>query len=152
MVVSVTFQWLEGADAALGLPQYETAGAAGADVRANFSDQNPVDIAPGARVLIPTGLAIAVPYGFEVQLRPRSGLALKKGITLVNSPGTVDSDYRGPMGVILINHGAEVFTVSHGDRIAQMVVARVVQAEFAMATELPSTDRGAGGFGSTGVR
>lgn len=151
MTPVVQFQWLEGADQTLGLPRYETYGAAGADVRANFSDRDALVLDPGARALIPTGLAVAIPMGFEVQLRPRSGLVLKQGLTLANAPGTIDSDYRGPMGVILINMGADPVTITHGDRIAQMIVAPVVQARFETAETLPPTERGMGGFGSTGV-
>mgnify|MGYP001804092347 FL=1 len=106
---------------------------------------------PGARVLVPTGLRLAIPDGFEVQLRPRSGLALKHGITLPNSPGTIDSDYRGPLGVIVMNAGTEPFEIAHGDRIAQMIVAPVVRAAFREVSSLSDTVRGAGGFGSTGV-
>lgn len=146
----ITLQWAMGADRALGLPAYETPGAAGADLRANIPD-GPVVIEPGARALISTGLHMAVPQGFEVQIRPRSGLALKHGITLPNTPGTIDSDYRGVVGVIVMNAGAEPFEVTHGMRIAQMVVAPVVQAVFDLAETLDQTSRGAGGFGSTGV-
>ena len=137
-------------DPDLALPSYETAGAAGADLRANLPE-GAVTLAPGERRLIPTGLRIEIPDGFEVQIRPRSGLALKHGITLPNSPGTIDSDYRGPLGVILMNAGAEPFTVEHGARIAQMIVAPVVQARFAARAALGDTSRGAGGFGSTGT-
>lgn len=145
--------WTAEADQSLPLPVYETAGAAGADICANFPDgaRKGVTLASGARALIPTGLRLAIPTGFEVQVRPRSGLALKHGIGLVNAPGTIDSDYRGPLGVIVINHGAEVFAVTHGMRIAQIVVAPVVQAGFAVVDDLDETLRGAGGFGSTGV-
>ena len=149
--VTVLFSFDEGADEALGLPSYETAGAAGADLRANFPDRGSVTLAPGARALVPTGLRLAIPEGYEVQLRPRSGLALKHGITLPNSPATIDADYRGPLGVIVMNAGQEVFTVSHGDRIAQMVVAPVIRASFRLAPDLGATARGVGGFGSTGV-
>lgn len=149
MTVDILFQWADGADQSLGLPSYETAGAAGADLRANLAQT--VVLAPGQRVLIPTGLHMAIPQGFEVQIRPRSGLALKQGVSLVNSPGTIDSDYRGPVGVILINHGSDPVTINHGDRIAQMVVAPVVQATFTQADTLSDTDRGSAGFGSTGV-
>ncbi|WP_299195335.1 dUTP diphosphatase [uncultured Litoreibacter sp.] len=142
--------WTEDADAGLGLPSYETSGAAGADLRANLPDRSSITIAAGARALIPTGLRIAIPDGFEAQIRPRSGLALKHGVSLPNTPGTIDSDYRGPLGVILINLGDAPFTVAHGDRIAQMIVAPVVQAQFKVAQSLDDTDRGAGGFGSTG--
>ncbi|KUJ73718.1 deoxyuridine 5'-triphosphate nucleotidohydrolase [Ruegeria marisrubri] len=140
----------EGADPAVPLPSYETAGAAGADVRANLPDRGSIMLEPGHRVLVPTGLRIEIPAGFEVQVRPRSGLALKHGITLPNTPGTIDSDYRGPLGVIVLNAGQEVFEIAHGDRIAQLVVAPVVQADFALAEGLSDTARGAGGFGSTG--
>ncbi|AWZ18899.1 deoxyuridine 5'-triphosphate nucleotidohydrolase [Roseovarius sp. TM1035] len=150
-MLTVAVQWEEGADRALGLPTYETAGAAGADLRANFPDRGAVTLAPGARVLVPTGLRLAIPTGYEVQLRPRSGLALKHGITLPNSPGTIDSDYRGPLGVIVLNAGTETFEITHGMRIAQMVVAPVLQARFDLVETLEPTARGAGGFGSTGV-
>ncbi len=149
-MVSISMVWDEGADQDLGLPRYETAGAAGADLRANFADRQPVVIAPGARGLIPTGLRLSIPPGFEVQIRPRSGLALKHGVTLPNSPGTIDSDYRGELKVLLINHGAEAFTIARGDRVAQLVLAPVVQAAWDEVDELDATERGAGGFGSTG--
>ncbi|APZ51931.1 dUTP pyrophosphatase [Salipiger abyssi] len=136
----------------MGLPSYATGGAAGADLRANFVDRGEIALAPGARALVPTGLRLAIPEGWEVQIRPRSGLALKHGITLPNSPGTIDSDYRGPLGVIVMNAGSEPFVIAHGDRIAQMVAAPVVQAGFDLVETLPETARGAGGFGSTGVR
>ncbi|WP_263619600.1 dUTP diphosphatase [Salipiger bermudensis] len=143
--------WDEGADQALGLPAYATTGAAGADLRANLPDRGEVVLAPGARAQVPTGLRLAIPEGWEVQIRPRSGLALKHGITLPNSPGTIDSDYRGPLGVIVMNAGDAPFTIAHGDRIAQMVAAPVVQAGFDLVDALPETARGVGGFGSTGV-
>ncbi|WP_224825328.1 dUTP diphosphatase [Cognatishimia sp. MH4019] len=154
MTPTLKFQWVEGADTTLGLPSYETAGAAGADLRANLeADARAAGhmLQPGARLLIQTGLRVAIPAGFEVQIRPRSGLALKHGITLPNSPGTIDSDYRGPLGVIVMNAGQEAFTITHGMRIAQMVVAPVVQAKFELAEALQSTERGASGFGSTGT-
>ena len=141
------------ADPTIPLPSYETPGAAGADIRANFPTGERADgrsLAPGERDLFPTGFRIAIPAGFEVQVRPRSGLALKQGLTVANAPGTIDSDYRGPVGVILINLGAEPVQVSHGDRIAQLVVTPVVQADFAPTTTIDETARGAGGFGSTG--
>ena len=141
-----------GADRDIPLPGYETPGAAGADLRANLPDRGEVVLDPGARALVPTGLRIEIPDGYEVQIRPRSGLALKHGITLPNSPGTIDSDYRGPLGVIVMNAGTESFRIAHGDRIAQMVVAPVVQARFDLADDLSETARGAGGFGSTGRR
>lgn len=143
----------EWADAALPLPSYETAGAAGADVRANLPPEaRPAGLIlePGARALVPTGLRMEIPEGYEVQVRPRSGLALKHGIALANAPGTIDADYRGPVGVILVNLGDEPFAVRHGDRVAQRVVAPVVRAEFASVGVLGETARGAGGFGSTG--
>ncbi|MEY3260314.1 MAG: hypothetical protein RIT46_1143 [Pseudomonadota bacterium] len=135
----------------LPLPAYETSGAAGMDLRAAVEDEAPVVLRPGSRAMVPTGLCIAVPAGFEVQVRPRSGLAAKAGITCLNSPGTVDSDYRGELKVILINLGAEDFIIRRGERIAQMVVAPVVQAAWQQVDSLDETARGAGGFGSTGV-
>jgi dUTP pyrophosphatase len=132
--------------AGLPLPAYATAGAAGMDVVSAES----VTIAPGARHAVATGLALAIPEGYEIQVRPRSGLALKHGITVPNTPGTIDSDYRGELKVILINHGAEPFVIARGDRVAQLVLAPVVQAAWAEVAELDATERGAGGFGSTG--
>lgn len=137
-----------GAD--LPLPAYATADAAGLDVVAAVAA--PLTIDPGARALVPSGLAIALPPGFEAQARPRSGLALKHGITLLNSPGTIDADYRGEVGIILINHGSAPFTVNRGDRIAQLVIAPVTRARFAEVDDLSDTARGAGGFGSTGIK
>lgn len=153
-MVAVRCVWIEGADRSLGLPAYETAGAAGADLRANFPPgaRDGVTLEPGARALVPTGLRLAVPDGYELQLRPRSGLALRHGITLPNSPGTIDADYRGPLGVIVMNAGQETFQIAHGDRIAQMLLAPVVQARLELVETLETTARGAGGFGSTGVR
>jgi dUTP pyrophosphatase len=136
-----------GAD--LPLPAYETLGAAGMDLRAALGPEGMV-LPPGGRALIPTGLAIALPDGFEAQVRPRSGLALKHGISQPNSPGTVDSDYRGELKVILINHGQEPFPIAHGDRIAQLVIAPVTQAVWVETDRLDDTARGVGGFGSTG--
>ncbi|MEL0144367.1 MAG: dUTP diphosphatase [Alphaproteobacteria bacterium] len=148
MTVSVSVTRLpHGAD--LELPGYETADAAGMDLRAAVKAD--MEIAPGARALVPTGLAIALPPGYEAQVRPRSGLALRNGISLVNSPGTIDADYRGEVGVIIINHGEETFTVTRGMRIAQMIVAPVTQAAWQEVDALPDTERGAGGFGSTGT-
>ena len=132
----------------LPLPAYMTPGAAGADVVAAVTED--LVLAPGDRALIPTGFALEVPEGFEVQLRPRSGLAVKHGVTLLNSPGTIDSDYRGPVGVVLINLGHEPFTVRRGERIAQLIVAPVVQGAFREAETLATSTRGEGGFGSTG--
>jgi len=152
-IVTVQLIWEEQADRSLGLPAYESAGAAGADLRANFPDPERTGIAldPGERRLVQTGLCLAVPEGYEVQIRPRSGLALKHGITLPNAPGTIDSDYRGPLGVIVMNAGTGTFLVEHGMRIAQMIVAPVVQVRFELAARLDDTARGAGGFGSTGA-
>jgi dUTP pyrophosphatase len=149
-MVTVRVEWMEDADQSFGLPTYETSGAAWADIRAIFTDNQSVTLQPGARALIPTGLRIAAPEGYEVQLRPRSGLALNHGITLPNSPGTIDSDYRGPLGVIVQNGGDAPFEITHGMRIAQMVVAPVVQATFDIGP-LDDTVRGAAGFGSTGT-
>jgi dUTP diphosphatase len=149
-MVVIRIVYDEGADRNVALPSYESAGAAGADVRANLPDRGVVVLRPGARALVATGLRVEIPLGFEMQIRPRSGLALKHGITLVNAPGTIDSDYRGPLGVIVMNAGQEVFEIAHGDRIAQMVVAPVVQAQFELADDLGGSGRGAGGFGSTG--
>lgn len=146
--VKVTFD--DTADRDVPLPSYETTGAAGADVRANLPDRASVILAPGERVLVPTGLRLEIPAGYEIQIRPRSGLALKHGITLPNTPGTIDSDYRGPLGVIVMNAGQEAFTIAHGDRIAQMILAPVLQARFELTDNLSDTERGAGGFGSTG--
>lgn len=150
-MTEIAIVWADGADAALGLPRYETTGAAGADLRANLPGKGRVVLAPQERALIPTGLMMQIPNGFEVQIRPRSGLALKHGLTMINAPGTIDSDYRGEVGVLLVNLGQEVFEVTHGLRIAQMVVAPVVQTEFRVVETLDQTDRGAGGFGSTGI-
>jgi dUTP pyrophosphatase len=132
----------------LPLPAYMTAGAAGADVCAAVDE--PVVLAPGERALIPLGFALEIPAGYEMQLRPRSGLALRAGVTMLNSPGTIDSDYRGPVGVILVNLGQEPFTIARGERIAQMILAPVSRAEYADASAISASDRGAGGFGSTG--
>lgn len=134
----------------LPLPAYETAGSAGMDLRAAVSDDAPLTLAPGARALVPTGLKIALDAGFEAQVRPRSGLALKHGVTCLNTPGTIDSDYRGEVGVILINHGQEPFVIRRGERIAQMVVAAHAQVAVEAVESLDDTARGAGGFGSTG--
>ena len=134
----------------LPLPAYETAEAAGMDLRAAVPEDEPIVLRPGARAMVPTGLCIALPKGFEAQVRPRSGLAAKHGLTCLNSPGTVDSDYRGELTVILINLGEEDFTIRRGERIAQMVIAPVVQAHWDQVSSLDETARGAGGFGSTG--
>lgn len=149
----VRILWDEGADQSVALPSYETAGAAGADIRANFSVDSRntgLEMQPMQRTIVPTGLRMEIPEGFEVQVRPRSGLAFKHGLTLINTPGTIDSDYRGLVGVLMINLGAEPFTVHHGERIAQLIVAPVVQARFETGGALSKTRRGSGGFGSTG--
>lgn len=134
----------------LALPSYATEHAAGLDLLAAVNETK--TLKPGERALIPTGLAIALPDGYEAQIRPRSGLALKNGISLVNSPGTIDADYRGEVGVIIINHGQEPFVIERGARIAQMVIAPYTRAAFSEVLELPTTARGAGGFGSTGTK
>ncbi len=135
----------------LPLPSYETAEAAGMDLRAAVPEDAPLTLKPGERELVPTGFAMAIPIGFEAQIRPRSGLALKHGIGLVNAPGTVDSDYRGEIKIILINLGQEDFEISRGMRIAQMIIAPVLQVAIEPVGSLNNTTRGAGGFGSTGV-
>ena len=137
-----------GAD--LPLPAYETAQAAGMDLRAAVPDEEPLTLRPGSRFAVPTGLAFALPPGFEGQVRPRSGLAFKHGVTCLNTPGTIDADYRGEVKVILINHGEEDFVIRRGERIGQLVIAPVVQAVWAEVETLDETARGAGGFGSTG--
>lgn len=149
-VVEIAFLRLpHGAD--LPPPAYESAGAAGMDLRAALPAGAVLDLAPGARELVPTGLCLQLPDGFEAQVRPRSGLAAKHGVTVLNAPGTVDSDYRGEVKVMLINHGHETFAIARGDRIAQLVVAPVTRAVMVEALTLGQTARGAGGFGSTGV-
>ncbi|OCW57545.1 dUTP diphosphatase [Hoeflea olei] len=135
----------------LALPAYETAGAAGMDLRAALGDGADLELAPGARAAVPTGLVMEIPDGFEGQVRPRSGLALKSGVTCLNTPGTIDSDYRGEVKVILANLGTEPFTVTRGMRIAQLVVAPVVQARLVLREAAGVTARGSGGFGSTGA-
>ncbi|MBT5302434.1 MAG: dUTP diphosphatase [Tateyamaria sp.] len=142
---------LKGADPNIALPCYKTSGAVGADVRANFLNREGIILACSERKLVPTGLALAIPRGFEIQIRPRSGLALQHGLTLVNSPGTIDSDYRGEVGIIVLNTSDKQFEITHGMRIAQLVLAPVLQAEFEEVTRLDETDRGTSGFGSTGA-
>jgi dUTP pyrophosphatase len=155
MAIKISVLREDWADPLVPLPAYQTAGSAGADICANL----PVEmraagfvLQPMERAIVPTGLRVAIPEGFEMQIRPRSGLALKHGITLPNTPGTIDSDYRGPLGVALVNLGAAPYVVSHGDRIAQCVIAPVLQAGFEVVDNLDVTARGAGGFGSTGTR
>lgn len=152
--VGVGVVWEEGADSALGLPERASSGAAGADLRANFpaaQREAGIVLAGGGRALVPTGLCLEIPEGYEIQIRPRSGLALRHGITLLNAPGTIDSDYRGPVGVILFNSDAQAFHITHGMRIAQMVLSAVVAPRFGVKTALGATHRGQGGFGSTGT-
>lgn len=133
------------------MPAYETLGAAGMDVRAAVPENAPMALAPGTRTMVPTGLSVAIPQGYEIQMRPRSGLAAKHGITCLNSPGTIDSDYRGELKVILINHGAETFTITRGERIGQMLLAPVTRIAWQRVDSLDETERGSGGFGSTGL-
>jgi len=147
--VSVALTTLPHAEG-LGIPAYATEHSAGMDLCAAVA--NDLVIEPGKRTLVPTGLSIALPEGYEAQVRPRSGLALKNGITVLNSPGTIDADYRGEVQVILANLGAEAFTITRGMRIAQMVVASYARVEWQRVSELPSSERGAGGFGSTGLK
>lgn len=134
----------------LDLPAYETIGSAGMDVRAAVPDDEPMVLMPGARAMVPTGLSVAIPQGYEIQVRPRSGLAAKHGLTCLNTPGTIDSDYRGEIKVILVNLGQEAFTIQRGERIAQLVLAPVTQLAWEHVDSLDETARGAGGFGSTG--
>ncbi len=134
----------------LALPAYETAGSAGMDVRAAVAEDAPLTLAPGERAMVPTGLSVAIPDGHEIQVRPRSGLAAKHGITCLNTPGTIDSDYRGEIKVILINLGADAFTIRRGERIAQLVLVPVTRLDWKPVIQLPVSERGAGGFGSTG--
>lgn len=134
----------------LMLPAYETPGSAGMDLRAAIPQNEPITLRPGVRTLVETGLAIALEHGFEAQIRSRSGLAIRHGVACLNAPGTIDSDYRGEVKVILINHGQEDFVISRGDRIAQMVIAPVLQASLTVCESLDDTVRGSGGFGSTG--
>ena len=150
MSVKVGIRQLDHAKG-LPLPSYATAGAAGLDLSAAIGENEKITLKPGKRTLVPTGLQIHLPDGFEAQIRPRSGLALKNGIGLVNAPGTIDSDYRGEIGVILVNLGEEDFEITRGLRIAQMVIAPVTRADLVAVDEVGATERGAGGFGSTGV-
>ncbi|MFZ5733929.1 MAG: dUTP diphosphatase [Pseudomonadota bacterium] len=147
--VSVEVQRLPHAEG-LALPAYQSALAAGMDLIAAVPEAEPLVLAPGQRAIVPTGLMIAVPAGFEAQVRPRSGLAAKHGITVLNAPGTIDADYRGEVGVLLINHGETAFPIRRGERIAQMVIAPVAQVELTPVAALSDTGRGSGGFGSTG--
>ncbi len=134
----------------VSIPSYQTTEAAGADIHAYLSEEGSITIEPLQRVAVPTGFSMAMPVGYEAQLRPRSGMAIKHGITLINSPGTIDSDYRGEVKILLVNLSDSKVVIHHGDRIAQMVIAPVVSGSFEVVTELASTQRGSGGFGSTG--
>lgn len=147
--VILALKWLENGRG-LDLPAYQSEGAAGFDIHAAVPADAPVSLPPGGRELIPAGFAVAVPEGFELQIRPRSGLAMRHGVSVLNAPGTVDSDYRGEVMVLLINHGADEFRIARGERIAQGVVAPVTQARVSVVEDLPETARGSGGFGSTG--
>lgn len=149
--VVISIQWLiESAEQDFSLPSYETADSSGMDVCAAIDSD--VLLLPGSRVLLPTGFAVAIPIGYEIQVRPRSGLAVKHGITIINAPGTIDADYRGEVKIALINLGLKSYTIRRGDRIAQLVVAPVMKAQMKVVEELAPTDRGSGGFGHTGVR
>lgn len=152
MVVEVKVKTLDHYDSSFELPFYATEGAAGADVRASIPEKKSISIKPGERVLVPTGLSMEIPFGYEVQVRPRSGLSLKSPLMIVNAPGTIDCDYRGEVCIIVGNFGKEDYVVEHGLRIAQLVIAPVIQAKYSLTTTLNETQRGAGGFGSTGTR
>ncbi len=154
-MLKVSVSWTKEADQDLGLPKFETDGAAGADLRANFNTEfrsSGLSLAPLQRELIPTGLCLEIPIGVEGQLRPRSGLALKHGLTLLNAPGTIDSDYRGPVGLIMINMGEFEFKITHGMRIAQIVFAATLNVQFKVLKNLGQTSRSDSGFGSTGTK
>lgn len=151
-MVEVKVKTLDHYDSSFELPFYATEGAAGADVRASIPEKKSISIKPGERVLVPTGLSMEIPLGYEVQVRPRSGLSLKSPLMIVNAPGTIDCDYRGEVCIIVGNFGKEDYVVEHGLRIAQLVIAPVIQAKYSVTTTLGETQRGAGGFGSTGTR
>lgn len=151
-VIEVKLKTLDHFDPGFELPFYATEGAAGADIRASIPEKKSITIRPGERVLIPTGLAMEIPLGYEVQVRPRSGLSLKSPLMIVNAPGTIDCDYRGEVNIIVGNFGKEDYVVEHGLRIAQLVLCPVTQAKYVTASTLGETQRGAGGFGSTGTR
>lgn len=150
--VDVLVKTLDHFDASFELPFYATEGAAGADIRASIPEKKSITVKPGERVLVPTGLAVEIPFGYEIQVRPRSGLSLKSPLLVVNAPGTIDCDYRGEVNIIVGNFGSEDYVIEHGLRIAQLVLAPVVQARYSPANNLGETKRGAGGFGSTGVK
>jgi dUTP pyrophosphatase len=148
----VAIKTLDHFDKSFHLPRYQTMGSAGADLQASLPHKGELVIHPGERILVPTGLAMSVPQGMEVQIRPRSGLSLKTSLMVLNSPGTIDSDYRGEIKILIGNLGSQPVTISHGDRVAQMVLCPVTQAQFELVQELDQTERNAGGFGSTGVK
>jgi len=150
--IEVKVKTLDHYDASFELPFYATEGAAGADIRASIPEKKSLTVRPGERVLVPTGIAVEIPLGFEIQVRPRSGLSLKSPLMVVNSPGTVDCDYRGEINIIIGNFGQENYVIEHGLRIAQLVIAPVMQAKYIVTQTLGDTQRGAGGFGSTGTR
>jgi dUTP pyrophosphatase len=152
MSIEVLVKTLPHYDESFELPFYATEGAAGADIRASVPEKKNIIVKPGERVLVPTGLSMEIPFGFEVQVRPRSGLSLKSPLMIVNSPGTIDCDYRGEVCIIVGNFGKEDYTIEHGLRIAQLVIAPVIQAKYSVTTTLNETQRGSGGFGSTGTR
>jgi dUTP pyrophosphatase len=151
-VVEVKVKTLTHYDSSFELPFYASSGAAGADIRASLPEKKSMIVKPGERVLVPTGLSLEIPLGFEIQVRPRSGLSLKTPLMVVNSPGTIDCDYRGEVNIIIGNFGNEDYVIEHGLRIAQLVISPVIQARFATTDNLSETQRGAGGFGSTGTR
>lgn len=152
MSIEVKVKKLSHYDESFELPFYATEGAAGADVRASLPEKKSIIVKPGERVLVPTGLSMEIPLGYEIQVRPRSGLSLKSSLMVVNSPGTIDCDYRGEVNIIVGNFGKEDYVIEHGLRIAQLVISPVLQARFATSEALSETQRGAGGFGSTGTR
>jgi len=152
MTVEVLVKTLDHYDQSFELPFYATEGAAGADIRASLPEKKNLVVKPGQRVLVPTGLSMEIPYGYEIQVRPRSGLSLKSPLMVVNSPGTIDSDYRGEVCIIVGNFGNEDYVIEHGLRVAQLVIAPVIQAKYSVVNTLGETKRGEGGFGSTGTR
>jgi dUTP pyrophosphatase len=151
-MIEVKVKSLPHFDGSFELPFYATEGAAGADIRASLPEKSSIIVRPGERVLVPTGLSMEIPLGYEVQVRPRSGLSLKSSLMVVNSPGTIDCDYRGEVSIIIGNFGTSDYVIEHGLRVAQLVIAPVLQAKFVMTQELSETQRGEGGFGSTGTR
>lgn len=151
-MIEVKVKTLPHFDASFELPFYATEGAAGADIRASLPEKTSMIVRPGDRVLVPTGLSMEIPLGYELQVRPRSGLSLKSSLMVVNSPGTIDCDYRGEVNIIIGNFGKDDYVIEHGLRIAQLVLSPVIQARYVTADNLTETQRGAGGFGSTGTR